>query len=207
MALTSNIKYYFMKDVGAPAIMGFSISKKSKRPIKTNPDFGPPLKCRSRLKEIMARHYFLSRYTPGAKPVAWVTSGAPVEILRVFDFYTLYPENHSALCGAQKMGKEMCEIAEANGYHQDLCSYARIDLGHFFSGKTPAGKLPKPDFLFASNNICQTVTYWYKALSAYWKIPLILFDTPYNFEEISKSDLTYMVMQLEEMIPKLEKIS
>jgi bcr-type benzoyl-CoA reductase subunit B len=196
-----------MKDFGAPAIMGIAKIRKKGGPRQPKSYFGPPLRCTTRLKEIMTRHYFLSRYAEGAKPVAWVTSGAPVEILRPFDFYTVYPENHGALCGAQRMGAELCGVAEGHGYNQDLCSYARIDLGVFFSGKTPAGKLPKPDLLFASNNICQTVVYWYKALSNYLKVPLILFDTPYNFEEISKSDIRYMTDQLEEMIPILEEIS
>jgi bcr-type benzoyl-CoA reductase subunit B len=195
-----------MKDFGAQAVMGLAKIGK-KRPVSKKSYFGPSLKCTPRLKEIMTRHYFLSRYAEGAKPVAWVTSGAPVEVLRPFDFYTVYPENHGALCGAQKMGPELCEIAEGHGYNQDLCSYARIDLGVSFSGKTPAGKLPKPDLLFASNNICQTVVYWYKALSNYWNIPLILFDTPFNFEEINDSDIRYMVKQIEEMFPVLEKIS
>jgi len=155
----------------------------------------------------MTRHYYLSRFAKGAKPVAWVTSGAPVEFLRVFDFYTVYPENHGALCGAQKLGPEICLKAEDRGYHPDLCSYARIDLGHAFSGKTPAGRLPRPDLLFCCNNICQTVLYWYKELSHYWDIPLIVFDTPFNFEDIRESDIRYMVRQFEEMIPQLEKIS
>jgi benzoyl-CoA reductase/2-hydroxyglutaryl-CoA dehydratase subunit BcrC/BadD/HgdB len=139
--------------------------------------------------------------------VAWVTSGAPVEMLRPFGFYTVYPENHSALCGAQKLGPELCREAEARGYHQDLCSYARIDIGSTLSGKTVVGRLPKPDLLFISNNICQTVCYWFKILAHHWKIPLILFDTPYNFKEISEKDVSYMVHQLEEMIPLLERIS
>jgi bcr-type benzoyl-CoA reductase subunit B len=207
MSLVKRLRYNFMKDLGAPALMGISKAVKKQRPINPDPHFGPPLKCTSRLKEIMTRHYLLSRYAEGAKPVAWVTSGAPVEVLRPFGFYTVYPENHGALCGAKKMGPELCAVAEEHGYHQDLCSYARIDLGHYFSGKTPAGKLPKPDLLFASNNICQTVAYWYKALSHYLKVPLILFDTPYNFREITDSDISYMVRQLEEMIPVLEQVS
>ena len=207
MSLHKRIQYHFMKDLGAPGLMRFSRTGKKRRPRKKNAFLGPPLECNSRLRELMATHYLLSRYAEGAKPVAWVTSGAPVEILRPFGFYTFYPENHGALCGAQKMGPELCAEAEEHGYHQDLCSYARIDLGHYFSGKTPVGRLPKPDLLFASNNICQTVVYWYKALAEYWKIPLILFDTPYNFGEISTVEISYMVRQLEEMIPLLEQIS
>ncbi|MFH1975376.1 MAG: 2-hydroxyacyl-CoA dehydratase family protein [Pseudomonadota bacterium] len=207
MSLVKNLRYNFMKDIGAPAVMGFAGARKKKRNGRPKPGFGPGLKCAARLKEIMTRHYFLSRYAEGAKPVAWVTSGAPVELLRAFDFYTIYPENHGALCGAQRLGPEYCAVAEEYGYHQDLCSYARIDLGHFLSGKTPVGKLPRPDLMFASNNICQTVAYWYKVLAHRLNIPLLLFDTPYNFEDITENDISYMVRQLEEMIPVLEKIS
>jgi bcr-type benzoyl-CoA reductase subunit B len=207
MSLAKNLRYHFMKDLGAPAVMRFSQATKKRRPRKPKPYFGPPLRSTQRLKEIMTRHYYLSRFAEGAKPVAWVTSGAPVELLRPFDFYTIYPENHGALCGAQNLASELCAVAEEHGYHQDLCSYARTDLGHYFSGKTPAGKLPKPDILFCSNNICQTVVYWYRALAHYLKVPLILFDTPYNFEEITENDISYMFRQFEEMIPILEQVS
>ncbi|MCB2185914.1 MAG: 2-hydroxyacyl-CoA dehydratase family protein [Deltaproteobacteria bacterium] len=207
MTLVNSLQFQFMKDLGAPALMRLGKAAKKPRTRQPNPDFGPPLASAKRLKEIMTRHYFLARYATGARPVAWVASGAPVELLRAFDFYTIYPENHGALCGAQKMGPEICQAAEEKGYHPDLCSYARIDLGHFFSGKTPAGRLPKPDILFCSNNICQTVAYWYKALAHYLNIPLLIFDTPYNFTDLTEADLTYMVRQLEEMIPVLEQVS
>jgi bcr-type benzoyl-CoA reductase subunit B len=207
MSLYKSIQYSVMKDLGAPTLFRLQQMQKKRRPRKPNPHLGPPLKCAGRLREIMIRHYYLSRFAKGSKPVAWVTSGAPVELLRVFDFYTVYPENHGALCGAQKLGPEICSKAEDRGYHPDLCSYARIDLGHAFSGKTPAGRLPRPDLLFCCNNICQTVLYWYKELSHYWDVPLIVFDTPYNFKDIQENDIRYMVSQFEEMIPQLEKIS
>ena len=142
MSIFKSVCFNVMKDLGAPAMMGISDLGKKKRPAKPGQYYGPPLKSTHRLKEIVKRHYFLSRYASGAKPVAWVTSGAPVELLRAFDFYTIYPENHGALCGAQKLGSDLCAVAEEHGYHQDLCSYARIDLAHYFSGKTPVGKLP-----------------------------------------------------------------
>jgi benzoyl-CoA reductase/2-hydroxyglutaryl-CoA dehydratase subunit BcrC/BadD/HgdB len=207
MTAWKRLRYGFMKDAGAPALLRLRDATRKRRKRPPNPHFGPPLASGVRLKEIMTRHYLLARYAEGARPVAWVTSGAPVELLRAFDFYTVYPENHGALCGAAKRGTELCQVAEGRGYSQDLCSYARIDLGHLFSGKTPVGRLPKPDLLFASNNICQTVGYWYKALAHYLGIPLILFDTPYNFENISEADVTYMAGQFEEMIPVLEQVS
>ncbi len=197
-----------MKNLGAPALMTLqgAARRKRSRP-RDGSSFGPPLQSAAQLRRIMTRHYFLARYAAGVQPVAWVTSGAPVELLRVFDFYTIYPENHGALCGAQRLGPQMCQIAENKGYHPDLCSYARIDLGHMISGRTPTGRLPRPDLLFASTNICQTVMYWYKALAQHWDIPLLLFDTPYNFDPMGGVELDYMVEQLQEMIPELERIS
>lgn len=208
MTLLSTARYHFMKEIGASAVLRFAKIGKKRRPRPPDPLFAPPLKAARRLKEIIGRHYLLSRYTPGAMPVAWVTSGAPVEILRPFGYYTLYPENHSALCGAQKLGGRMCAHAEEHGYSPDLCSYARIDLGHALTGDTPVGRLPRPDLLFASNNICQTVLYWYKVLAARYDIPLILFDTPYRFTDTEdRPALDYMVGQMEEIILELERIT
>ena len=202
------LRYRFMKDLGAPLLFDLQRWRATaRRNRRRSPHFGPPLRCNARLKKLLTRHYFLARYAKGAMPVAWVTSGAPVELLRVFGFYTVYPENHGALCGAKRMGTELCTAAEGHGYSQDLCAYARIDLGHHFSGNTPAGKLPIPDLLFASNNICQTVLYWYKALAHYWRVPLLLFDTPFDFESHSDVHIEYMSVQLEEMIPSLERVS
>ncbi len=208
MSIFKQFQYHLIKDAGLPLWMGLlNLKKRSSSRFSARSPFNPPLRSGRRLKEIMSRHYALSRFASGAKPVAWVTSGAPVEILRAFDFYTIYPENHGALCAAVKKGPEMCQVAEDRGYHPDLCSYARIDLGHCFSRMTPVGRLPKPDLLFCSSNICQTVVYWYQVLAHELRVPLLLFDTPYNFDRLHEDDTAYMVEQIEEMIPILERTS
>ena len=79
MSCLKNIRFHFMKDLGAPALMRLSRMGSQRGLRKPPPHFGPPLKSRGRLKEIMTRHYLLARYAQGARPVAWVTSGAPVE--------------------------------------------------------------------------------------------------------------------------------
>jgi len=202
-----------MKDIGAPVLFSISERKKKlarRKKLRTrSPESwaSPPLKSAGELKRIMTRHYFLSRYTGGNMPVAWVTSGAPVELLRPFGFYTVYPENHGAICGARHMGQTMCEDAESRGFHQDLCSYAKIDISHSYTGDTPVGVLPKPDLLFISNNICQTVLLWFRVLAHRYRIPILVFDTPYIHEKIDSSDEDYMVKQLEGFIPILEELS
>ncbi|HSB18735.1 MAG TPA: 2-hydroxyacyl-CoA dehydratase family protein [Anaeromyxobacteraceae bacterium] len=169
--------------------------------------FGPPLESVRKLKELMAVHYFRGRYADGAVPVAWVTSGFPVEILRPLGFHAVYPENHAALCGVQRIVPALSDAAEAAGYSRDLCSYARTDLGSAFTGRTPAGRLPRPDLLACCTNICQTVLYWYRALAAHFGVPLVLVDTPYVYGEARPHQLRYVRSQLEELVRVAERIS
>jgi benzoyl-CoA reductase/2-hydroxyglutaryl-CoA dehydratase subunit BcrC/BadD/HgdB len=210
MSAGRKILFNLMKDVALPAAMAGSdlASRIRHRKRKAPPPWaGPPLRCSARLKQIMMRHYGLARFAKGARPVAWVTSGFPVELARAFDFYTVYPENHGAVCGARKVGPQMSAPAEAAGFSQDLCSYARIDLGVALGAKGPAGTLPRPDVLLCSNNICQTVLYWYRQLAWMYDVPLLLFDTPFVADDLSDASVDYMASQLKDFIPHLERIS
>jgi len=155
----------------------------------------------------MTVHYMQGRYADGAVPVAWVTSGFPVEILRPLGFHAVYPENHAALCGVQRLVPALSEAAEAEGYSRDLCSYARTDLGSVITGRTPAGRLPRPDLLACCTNICQTVLYWYRALAERFQVPLVVVDTPYVYGAAKPHHLTYVKAQLEELVRVAERIS
>ena len=207
MSLRDKVRYRMMKDVGLPAAMGIDRLRKARRVRPRDPLFGPPLESSGVLKSLMMRHYGLARYAEGAMPVAWVTSGAPVELLRAFGFYTVYPENHGAVCGARRVAPDICAEAEAAGFSQDLCSYARIDIGHALSGKTPVGKLPRPDLLFCTNNICQTILYWFKDLSHMYGIPLIVLDTPFLYGEPAAATMDYVSGQIRDMVTALERIT
>ncbi len=169
--------------------------------------FGPPLESARRLKELMTVHYYQGRSADGAVPVAWVTSGFPVEPLRALGFHAVYPENHAALCGVQRLVPGLSEAAEAAGYSRDLCSYARTDLGSVLTGRTPVGRLPRPDLLACCTNICQTVLYWYRALAETLKVPLVLVDTPFVYGHARAHDDRYVRDQLDELVRVAERIS
>jgi len=167
----------------------------------------PPLVASARMKELMSRHYLQARYAHGVKKVAWVTSGAPVEILQALGFLLIYPENHAALCGARRKAVDMCIEAEHAGYSRDLCSYARTDIGTAISGKAPITRLPRPDLLFCCTNICQTVLYWYRVLAHHFRVPLVVIDTPFLYEGAQAHQVDYVKQQLEEAIPVAERIA
>jgi benzoyl-CoA reductase/2-hydroxyglutaryl-CoA dehydratase subunit BcrC/BadD/HgdB len=155
----------------------------------------------------MTAHYFQGRYADGAVPVAWVTSGFPVEVLRPLGFHAVYPENHAAVCGVRRVVTELSDAAEGRGYARDLCSYARTDLGALFTERTPVGRLPRPDLLACCTNICQTVLYWYRSLADHLGVPLVLVDTPYVYGEAPPHHLRYVREQLAELIDVAQRIS
>lgn len=167
----------------------------------------PPLKISPWTKELIGQHYLKGRYANLHGKVAWVTSGAPIEFLKALDFYVLYPENHAAVCGTMRVAEEICTQAENAGYSRDLCSYARTDIGSLLSGKTPMGRLPKPDLLLACTNICQTVLLWYRVLARHFNAPLVLIDTPFIYTEVKAHDIAFVKRQIEAAIPVAEKVA
>ncbi len=169
--------------------------------------FGPPLQTYQKLKEVLTSHYFSGRYADGGVPVAWVTSGFPVEFLRPFGFHVVYPENHAAMCAVQRQGVELAQVAEEWGVPRDVCGYARCDIGSWLSGKTPVGRLPKPDVLLACTNICQTVMYWYRSLGRIMNVPVYVIDTPFQYGEPDARSEEYVAAQLEESIHACAKIA
>lgn len=169
---------------------------------------GPPLRIAPRTKELVARHWLEGRYANAGRKVAWVTSGAPVELLKALGFFVVYPENHAAICGTARVAVEIASEAEGRGYSRDLCSYARTDLGAAFSGKTPVGRLPRPDLLLACTNICQTVLFWYRVLAEHFGAPLLLIDTPFlYYDEAPPHAVDFVRRQLEEAVPLVERIA
>lgn len=166
------------------------------------------LKTAEELQRLMRWHYTSLRLPRLGRKLAWVTSGAPVEILRAMGVLVAYPENYGALCGAQHQAAALCQAAEAQGYSPDLCSYARSSLGSMFQpGQAPLQGLARPDLLLVCNNICGTVTKWFEAVAEYYHVPLFILDTPFIHDELTPSMLEYVLAQLQELIRFVEGVT
>ena len=163
------------------------------------------IKSTDAVRDLMMKYYVEAKGAEGTdKPIAWITSGAPVEPLIAFDVIPIYPENHGAMCGASHMNVELCEAAEAEGFSRDLCSYARGDIGSALTKGGPIGGLPRPDFLVCCNNICNTVLKWYEELARFFDVPLFIYDTPFVRGELSAHAAEYGLRQMEEYMMFLE---
>ena len=155
-------------------------------------------KALAKMKEIMAAYYIEAK-TTREKPIAWVTSGAPVEPLYAMDVIPIYPENYAAMCASSHISIELMEAAEAAGFSQDICAYARTDFGAEINQGGPLQGLPKPDFLLCSTNICKTVIKWYEVLSRKFKVPLFIVDIPFLHQGLNRALVDYTVAQINDL--------
>lgn len=151
-----------------------------------------------KMKELMTLYYIEAK-TSTAKPVAWLTSGAPVEYVHAMDVIPVYPENYAAMCAAGHQSVALMEAAEAAGYSPDICAYARTDFGQDLLKGGPAGGLPPPAFLICSTNICKTVIKWYEAVARKYRAPLFLVDTPFLHDGLSRETVAYTVAQFRDL--------
>jgi benzoyl-CoA reductase/2-hydroxyglutaryl-CoA dehydratase subunit BcrC/BadD/HgdB len=163
------------------------------------------LACDRDLKGLILRHYmgaYRAKGLLGRKPVAWITSGTPVEILLALDVLPVYPENYGALVGSRKAAVSYCEEAERAGYSQDLCAYARVNIGAMLAerGELAGRPLPRPDLLVATKNICGVVVKWWEVTARYFGCPLFVLDTPFAGDGLTEAQVVYVRGQLEEMV-------
>ena len=151
-----------------------------------------------KMKELLT-NYYVEAKTTQEKPIAWVTSGAPVEFLYAMDVLPIYPENYAAMCAANHQSVELMEAAEAEGFSQDVCAYARTDLGADIVQGGPVGGLPAPHFLLCSTNICKTVIKWYEVIARKYHVPLFIVDTPFLHDGLTPELIDYTVSQFKDL--------
>ncbi|MEW6032821.1 MAG: 2-hydroxyacyl-CoA dehydratase family protein [Bacillota bacterium] len=163
------------------------------------------LKADRDLKGLILKHYLGAYRAKGVlarRPVAWVTSGAPVEPLLALGILPLYPENYGALVGSRKAAVPYCEEAERAGYSLDLCSYARTNIGSMLArrGELRGRPLPPPDLLVTAKNICGVVVKWWEVTARHFGCPLFVFDTPFAADGLHPEQTAYVRDQLEELV-------
>lgn len=175
------------------------------------PKVGGRLDAQKRLGKMIVAHYQQAHEVAGKQKIAWVSTGAPTEILWAMDFYVQLPEAHAATCGARKMAHQHCLITEGNEYERHLCTYCRNSIGSTISDINGAGSfepLAKPDFLLVANNSCSLITKWWEHLSHYWQIPMINIDCPLIIPEIGeKKIIDHVKRQCLDLIKYLEEFT
>lgn len=167
------------------------------------------LKTAEKLGKLMADYYTESAMVKAQKkPVAWLSSVAPVEVCYTMDVFPVYPENYGTMCAARKLSAEFCAAAEAKGFSADLCSYALNNLGSIYLNKGPfmGQGLPEPDLLIATEHACSSMAKWWEELSRHFNVPLYIVDSALPIgEDPSPRHINYFAEQLKELMEFVEE--
>jgi benzoyl-CoA reductase/2-hydroxyglutaryl-CoA dehydratase subunit BcrC/BadD/HgdB len=143
------------------------------------------------------------------RPVVWITSMAPVEMVYAFDGIPFFPENYAALCSSRKLAAEFCEAAEARGFSQDLCAYALCMFGSIYENRGAFGDegVAKPDILLATEGACATHPKWWEAMQRHFNCPLVIVDAAYavDSETLSEHQKSYLVGELKSAAASMEE--
>jgi benzoyl-CoA reductase/2-hydroxyglutaryl-CoA dehydratase subunit BcrC/BadD/HgdB len=139
------------------------------------------------------------------------------EILRAMDIVPLPTENYAGLCAAKRDMDRFLLKAEAEGYSQVLCSYARIGLGFDSVRKdlggipenAPDGGMPAPDMMLGSSAVCDPRFKWYQAAGRYLEVPTYSIDVVgppvyTDLSEVRDYYIRYQKEQLQGLISFLE---
>ena len=139
------------------------------------------------------------------------------EIIRAMDIVPLSTENYAGLCAAKRDMDRFLLKAEADGYSQVLCSYARIGLGFDSMRKelggipegAPDGGMAMPDMMLGSSAVCDPRFKWFEATRRFLDIPTYNIDVLWppvdaNLNAVRDHYVTYQKEQLQGLITFLE---
>ena len=140
-------------------------------------------------------------------PVAWISSNFPVEIPETLGIATVYPENQAAGIAARGAGERMCNVAEADGYSNDICAYARISMAYAKLKSCPEQDVAMPDVVMCCSNICSCMIKWYENLAQELNVPMIMLDIPFNPDyDVPDSFVEYVSAQFWDAVHQLETL-
>lgn len=142
------------------------------------------------------------------------------EILRAMDIEPVWTENFGGLCAAKRAAEPYLEKAEAEGFSQLICGYARTGIGFDILRKelgqmppdAPDGGMPEPDLLLGSSMACDVRFKWYQSLASYLDIPIYNIDVLFppidaNLMAVRDYYIQYQAEQFKGLIAFLEKHS
>ena len=152
----------------------------------------------------------------GEKSAYVFVMGSMAEVLRVFDFHTVFPEINSLQTAVRRVAHEYLNTAEDYGYSPDICGYVKADVGmQLRGGEHPMGRIPRPS-LAVYTNACNTYVKWAEIWERMYHIPIFTLDVPgsrsaggqtWPGHPDFENDKRYVAAQLKELITLCEEVS
>ncbi|MGQ9776586.1 MAG: 2-hydroxyacyl-CoA dehydratase subunit D [Thermodesulfobacteriota bacterium] len=131
------------------------------------------------------------------RPVIWINSFFPTEIVYGFDGIPILPEILSALVTYLGWSEFPLSRAEAR-VSTDLCSFYRCALGLALERF-----LPRPDLILSSSHLCDGANKFFNYLSRIYQCPHLILDPPYHTHPSSQR---YMEGQLKNFTNEVSRL-
>jgi len=172
------------------------------------------IKAAKQMKALMKQHFMELDEASRTKnkKIAWCSSVGPAELAMSLGFLVYYPENHAAMLGANRTAMDYIPVANAHGYSPEICSYLTSDIGAYLKHETPLTKaygiqsIPKPDVLLYNTNQCRDVYDWARFYGKEFKAPVLGINTPRSLNTAREDIVKSVTVQLQQMVPDLEKV-
>jgi benzoyl-CoA reductase subunit B len=128
----------------------------------------------------------------------------------------VFPEINSLQTAVRHQAHEYLDEAEDYGYSPDICGYVKADVAtQLRGGQLPMGRIPKPA-IAVYTNACNTYIKWAEIWERMYDCPIVTIDTPGSraaglhpgpADPDFVTDRDYVLAQLKELIPVLERVS
>ncbi len=142
--------------------------------------------------------------------------GSLAELLRTFDLPIVFPEINSLQTAVRHAAHDYLNEAEDYGYSPDICGYVKADVAtQLRGGQLPMGRIPKPA-IAVYTNACNTYIKWAEIWERMYGCPIVTLDVPGSRSAGRRpgpgdldfdNDRRYVLAQLKELIPVLERVS
>lgn len=152
----------------------------------------------------------------GEKAAYVFVMGSLAEILRVFDFHTIFPEINGLQTAVRHVADDDIAQAEDYGFSADVCGYVKADVGlQLRGGHHPMGVIPQPS-LAVYTNACNTYIKWAEIWERLYQVPVLTLDIPgtrtaggqtWPGDVDFGNDLQYVRGQIDEVIEVCEAVS
>jgi len=142
--------------------------------------------------------------------------GSLAELLRTFDLPIVFPEINSLQTAVRRVAHEYLNAAEDHGYSPDICGYVKADVAtQLRGGALPMGRIPRPS-IAVYTNACNTYIKWAEIWERMYRVPVVTIDVPgtraagaqtWPGHPDFENDRAYVLAQLKELVPTLERVS
>ena len=108
------------------------------------------------VSDILTAHYrSLRQAKADGRPIAWTSLGFPKQILYALGLVPVYPQFHAAFQSVRGKASAILKAVEAEyDIPHDICGEVKAMIGTVLQGDKLAFRLPPPDLLIGSNNVC-----------------------------------------------------